>query len=415
MTVVIDNGPALLWGFFDPADWQRSLNGVPAYAAIDALLGTPMSMTAPQLSWANGTNADGSPVYQRLYTPRLDADRATGRVSLLSWASFNLANQQDLAFNLQSILTGKHDAYLDQFGADVAAWAHPLIVRLNWEMNGWWFPTWNEYDSNGRVANGHHAGDYARAWRYVVDRVRKAGATNIAWHWCPNVVAPKSGGPTAPGMLASFYPGDDYVDYVGCDLYNWAAAKNAPWMSLQQLLEGYAGWYGNTAAALFGVAPGKPWLIGELACNATGGDKAAWIKDTLTTLPKRYPMVRGLIWFNWGGDATWPITQPPEAATAFGAAVTGNPAYLRAGGFAFGPDGQPVRPYSQVTVPADPQVAALQAQIQTLQAQAQQASADAAAKQAAMQGQIDTAVAANAALRAKVDGLKMAWDALTHI
>ena len=89
------------------------------------------------------------------------------------------------AFQLADIYNGNHDAYITQFARSAAAWGHPFFFRFDPEMNGWWLP-WNEQ------TNGNQPGDFARAWRHVVDIFRREGATNATWVFCPNIIGPLS-------------------------------------------------------------------------------------------------------------------------------------------------------------------------------------------------------------------------------
>jgi glycosyl hydrolase family 26 len=319
--LAIDNAPAILWGFYSDQDWQRSNNGLAAYAAIDKMIGKAQTATCPQLSWAWGVNPDGTPQYQRLYTPRLEADRAAGRLSVLTWMSFNLSHpEQNALFNNETILAGKHDAYLAQFAQDCAAYGHKFVVRFDPEMNGWWEGPFSEYDNTGKLANGNTDGSFVRAWRYVVDKVRPV-APNVLWYWCANpVTSGSTTQPTHASRLAHFYPGDSYADFVGYDIYNKAAVDGATWLSFRECLEGRpSGWPANSLAALVAIAPGKPWILGEVGCaGATAGDttpgagdRAAWIRDALDTIRTRYPFVRALLWFNVAPYAI-------DAATAVG-------------------------------------------------------------------------------------------------
>lgn len=308
-------GSACVWGFYSDQDWQRSLNGLAAYDAIDKLIGKPMSGTSPQLSWAIGNNADGSPAYQRLYTPRLDADRTRGRVSFLTWISFNLGHpEQNTLFNNESILAGKHDAYITQFAHDAAAYGHRFVVRFDPEMNGWWEGPFSEYDANNNPSGGNTDGSFARMWRYVVGKVRPI-APNILWYWCANPLSNSPNNPTYTGKLAHFYPGDDWVDFVGYDVYNKASDDGEPWLTFRECLEGRSSGYpANSLTPMLALAPGKPWLLGEVGCAPAtagdttpgAGDRAAWIRDMFGLLRTRYPFIKGLQWYNpapYGIDA----------------------------------------------------------------------------------------------------------------
>jgi hypothetical protein len=388
-TPAIANSSAVLFGVYDAADWQLSLNAIKTgtYDALNQSFGKPMSLTGPQLAWANGSNADGTPKYNRLYTPRLDADRAAGRVSMLTWSSMNMANKADQAFNNEAILAGKHDAFLTQFGKDAGAYGHPFLLRFDWEMNGTWF-LWSEMNTAGVAINGNVIGDYVAMWRHVHAIVAPL-APNISWCWVANPISAK---PSFP--LSHWYPGDDVVDYVGLDVYNWAAAANDPWCSFSECIEGRAaGWPLNSMSAVLSVAPGKPWVLGEVGCNdtalagdtaATAGNKPAWITDMLTVLPQRYPFIKAFCWFNVNYPATtgvstnWRLDTPSGAAQAFGAAVQANPAYLAGGGFPLPADSAVITPYSLASTPdKDAQIASANAAVATAQQQLTAAQAQA--------------------------------------
>jgi Glycosyl hydrolase family 26 len=310
--LAVDADAATLWGFLDSNDYQRSLHGIPAYDALDAQVGKPQSLTCPQLSWAWGYNADGSPKYQQLFTPRLQADYDRGRLSVLTWISFNGGDRNSAAqtqlFNNESILAGKHDAYLKQFGQDAAAYGHPFVIRFDPEFNGWWEGPFSEYDNLGKLANGNTDGSFARMWRYVVDAVRGAGATNILWHWCANTLSATTTSPTYVGKLPHFYPGDSYADFIGYDVYNKAIAGAQTWLTFRQCLEGGSGgWPVNSLTPMLALSPGKPWMIGEMGCGAGAkagdttvgaGDRPAWIRAAHATIATRYPFIKSIQWFN---------------------------------------------------------------------------------------------------------------------
>ena len=83
---------------------------------------------------------------------------------------------------LDDVLAGKHDAYIDQFARDAKAWGGPVLLRFLHEFNGNWY-VW------GGVKNGGAQGGpekVKKVWRYVVDRFRAVGATNVLWMWCPH-------------------------------------------------------------------------------------------------------------------------------------------------------------------------------------------------------------------------------------
>ena len=71
----------------------------------------------------------------------------------------------------------------------------------------------------------------------------------------------------------------------------------------------------------------KPMMIGEVASEESGGDKAAWIRHMLKVVPSKYRKVRALVWFNDRyGTARWWIQCSRRATRAFARGI-GAPAY----------------------------------------------------------------------------------------
>lgn len=104
---------------------------------------------------------------------------------------------------LADVADGRHDAEFEA-AARAIAQAHPqAIIRLGWEMNlaeMAWF------------AKGHEA-EYIAAFRRVVEIFRRH-STGFRFDWCPGW------GPQDMPADAS-YPGDEFVDYIGLDVYDF--------------------------------------------------------------------------------------------------------------------------------------------------------------------------------------------------
>jgi mannan endo-1,4-beta-mannosidase len=75
----------------------------------------------------------------------------------------------------------------------------PVVFRPFHEMNGnwfWWGKRWCTTE------------EYRAIYRLTVDYLQKAGLRNILFAWSPDAIS---------GL--EFYPGDDYVDILGMDIY----------------------------------------------------------------------------------------------------------------------------------------------------------------------------------------------------
>jgi hypothetical protein len=214
---------------------------------------------------------------------------------------------------LAAILSGSQDAIINDFVTKSKAYGKPFFLRFAHEMNGNW------YDWSG-ANTGNDPTKYIAAWQYLWNKFQAAGATNAIWVWCPN-------GDSVPNeswnAMASYYPGDAYVDWVGIDFYGLKWGDDPPDVALDRV---YVPW-GAT----------KPIMIGETAAadcsNYAAGTtmtKDQWTTALFAAMGAR-PNVHAFFWFNQNnsGEADWRITScpSPAAQNAYRAGVAG-PQYL---------------------------------------------------------------------------------------
>ncbi|MFA7267665.1 MAG: glycosyl hydrolase, partial [Candidatus Nanopelagicales bacterium] len=234
--------------------------------------------------------------------PTADANAAAARGAalLISWEPWDweVKSQNQSTYSLDRITDGDHDAYIRQFARDAAATGKPVFVRFAAEMNGDWH-VW----STG--FNGNGPGDYAAAYRHVVDLSRAEGAHNIKWMFNP-IVSYEGSTP-----LTSLYPGDAYVDWVALDGYNWGPLKWG-WQSFDDI-------FTMGLAEIKAVAPGKPLGIAEIG-STPGIEKAAWVTDTFAKAHANG--VRMFVWFEHNKETDWRLSADPQVAAAAKAAAT---------------------------------------------------------------------------------------------
>ena len=130
--------------------------------------------------------------------------------------------EADTLYSMQHIIDGRFDAALLQWFAEAAALDYPLLVEFGTEMNGDWFP-WNGLYNGG--GDTQHYGDpqipdgperFRDAFRHIVMLSRQAGATNITWFFHLDAEAEPD---TGWNRFENYFPGDDYVDWVGVSVY----------------------------------------------------------------------------------------------------------------------------------------------------------------------------------------------------
>jgi hypothetical protein len=250
-----------------------------------------------------------------------------GSVPLLFWSPWDRPYNEDQGpdkFSLANIAAGKWDTYIDHWADAAKAFGHPVMVSFANEMNGEWFPwSGNFFGGDKEIAgfdpppyNGpeylrggyltwwgslgfpRHVGPelFKAAYRHLVDRVRARGATNVIWvfHFM-NYSMPQE----MWNLIANYYPGDNYVDWLGMSVYGQQYVEDN-WSSFQPLLD----WPYSEITAL---APNKPimlaeWGIGEFP---QFGSKSGFISEAFRVI-RRYPKIKAAVFWNerWQNEPT---------------------------------------------------------------------------------------------------------------
>ncbi|MGD9368413.1 MAG: hypothetical protein PVH87_22120 [Desulfobacteraceae bacterium] len=58
-------------------------------------------------------------------------------------------------------------------------------------------------------------------------------------------------------------------------------------------------------------------MIGETASAESGGNKAGFINGIAPTLKSRFPLIRGLVWFDINKETDWRISSSLESEAVF--------------------------------------------------------------------------------------------------
>lgn len=236
-----------------------------------------------------------------------------GAVPLVFWSPWDRPYEEAKGpdrFSLKEILAGKWDSYIDEWADGARNFGKPFFVSFCNEMNGDWFP-WS-----GLYYGGENGGAdvFKRTWRYVVDRVRARGVRNILWVFHANSF------PTINdewNVMESYYPGSDYVDWLGLSVYGKQFRNEGKWANFQDLIK----WPYEEITAL---DPRKPVMLAEFGVGdfPKSGDKAAWIGDALAMIPE-YPRIKAAVYWHerWQNeDGTYSnlrINSSPPALEAF--------------------------------------------------------------------------------------------------
>lgn len=271
------------WAEFD-ADGKSTLA---EQQRFDTLSQHPMAMTMQYAPWKN---ADGSP-HKFAYCTEIYDD---GRIPHVAWGIAGCPPVPDVA-------AGKWDAHVTQTAKNIAAIAagRRFQLRMWWEQNGRWMPVCADKYGNDTTV-------YVAAWRRMAD-IFRANAPSVELVWSP---AWRSLPDEPWNAMKNYYPGDAYVDVVGCSIYNKYGAETNTWRSFETLV-----------AELTDVSATKPLMMSEgasLEDTAQPNRKAQWITD-MGAYVKAHPRWEALLWFHRPPVTREPIdfrvdTSPPPLA-----------------------------------------------------------------------------------------------------
>ena len=222
----------------------------------------------------------------------------------------------DARYTLPRIAKGEFDADLRRWAQDARATRVPMLVDFGPEMNGNWFP-WS-----GAFAGGADGGPeaYRTAYRHVIDLFRAEGADNVGFAFHVNVRP----APDEPwNDFAAYYPGDEYIDWIGLSAYG-GVFPGFDWEPLRRALD-------EAYPKLEALSPTKPIALLETGVlEERGKDKAAWIRSAYAALTSgRYPRVKAAVWWHerWVNEDDRPsdvrIDSDAAATAAYRKAVAG--------------------------------------------------------------------------------------------
>ena len=198
---------------------------------------------------------------------------------------------------MKAITDGKFDHYIQAYAAKVRELEKPVFLRFAHESDNPQYP-WS-------TTGGNTAEEYIGAWRYVVDQFNEAGVENAIWVW----------NPWQDVNMAEYYPGDDYVDWIGITVLNYGlAGSDQLWHSFATLYEPYR--YQIAFSEDVSMMR-KPVMIAEFGTTAFGGKQVPWIEEALYDIRTLYPEIQSLVFFYSNEDENWATDWRPSSNPQF--------------------------------------------------------------------------------------------------
>lgn len=199
-----------------------------------------------------------------------------GYVPMITWepwvSAFDAYRGGTPDSSLALVAAGTFDSYIRAWAREAVRFGKPMFLRYAHEFSNPW------YSWSGAYGNG--PGTFIRAWRRVHGIFAEEGARNVAFVWNPF-----QAGDTL------YYPGDDVVDWVGIDVFNFGpVVENGWWLDFSSLMQGM---YRPMSRY------GKPIMVAETGSVSEGGSKREWYRDMFRHLAAGgFPGVKALVIFD---------------------------------------------------------------------------------------------------------------------
>ncbi|HRE40217.1 MAG TPA: glycosyl hydrolase [Ignavibacteria bacterium] len=213
----------------------------------------------------------------------------------------------DPVYTLKKIYDGEFDSELNQWARDARDFGKPIMAEFGTEVNGSWF-SWSGVLNGGGVTN--QFGDtsvpdgpelFRETYKKIIDICRDNGAFNITW--CLHLNAG-----SAPdenwNSYNYYYPGDDYIDWIGLSIYGVHISSHPP-SKFSDVLR-------NVYPKITSLSPDKPIAIFEFGTieDSAYYDKGLWIRDVFECLSSgEFPRIKAInywhsAWINADGSVS---------------------------------------------------------------------------------------------------------------
>jgi len=237
--------------------------------------------------------------------PWLERLKQLPRDMLLTWEPWRIPPDEDRPFDqpdfaLENIISGMYDSYIRAFGRELATFPRKIFLRTLHEMNGNWYPWCGTVNRNsGKL--------FIDAWNHIRNLVNMEAPYGIEWVWSPYAHSYPA---TPYNTIENYFPGDDALDWVAIDGYNWGSSREwSTWRSFEEI-------FSDAYKTLTSITR-RPFMIGEVACGESGGSKELWIREALKALKGQFSKIEILVWFDVNKECDWRIASSSASLNAF--------------------------------------------------------------------------------------------------
>ncbi|QNF32341.1 glycosyltransferase [Adhaeribacter swui] len=250
-------------------------------------LGTNLNILSVNQSWAP-ESSDGLPV------ALFEHIAQRGAIPLITWNPLEVKRTEKTAKTkeniLEAIAAGKYDAYIQAYARSIQRYNHPVFIQFAPEADNT-----EKYPAQPVPITPEV---FKAAYQHVVATFANTGVNNVSWIWHP----------AEPQNIEAYYPGENYVDWVGISCLNYGkAAKDGKWRTFEELYRPFR----NDMLKL-----NKPVMLTEFGSTNYGGNGQEWLEYYLPLIPNYYREIRSLVFYTNNPGQSWPTAWRPANYSA---------------------------------------------------------------------------------------------------
>lgn len=179
------------------------------------------------------------------------------------------------------IYSGYFDSYISHFADKLKDLEKPVFLRFAHEFDNPFYPWYMSGDEASTK--------FKNAWIHTYEIFKKRDAHNVIWIW----------NPWKSENLAEFYPGREYVDWIGVNILNYGEFNmDGQSHDFESLYEPYH-------IELMQL-PQTPVVISEFGTLRADKNQNQWIEDAFYVIENDYTEIKSVIYFNSDVDNNWP-------------------------------------------------------------------------------------------------------------
>lgn len=210
--------------------------------------------------------------------------RAIPMITWEPWASTLSSNNLEEELQAEdkifkNILQGKFDNYIRGFAQILSAYDKPIFLRFAHEFDNPQYP-WS-------TAGKNTSEEFKEAWKYVYTLLKEEGAHKTIWVW----------NPWKAKAVDAYYPGDEYVDWIGITMLDYSPVKGIKEYSFSELYQPFS-------ERLFDLTR-KPIMLAEFGSLQNGIGQHQWLQAAVDSIAN-YENISALVVFNSAFDRNFP-------------------------------------------------------------------------------------------------------------